>query len=422
MNFLLLAFNLQDDIYPLGLSYLKSYAQSHHKDINIKIKEFKISSRAGYETNKNAQLAALSYIELTKPDLVAFSCYIWSYNMAKDFATAIKKILPETKILVGGVEVNNTSLSKDIDYVIQGEGEIAFKELLDHLINKKPIEEVHNLISHSHIKNNIKTKLTEISNLDTIPFPYKDLSLKQKYSVIRMETARGCTFSCNFCHYAKPTLRFFSIDYIKDAITFLFQNYNFKYLTFLDANFNTNSKRMFLILNHLKDQIASTGKKPAIHIELRPELVTEEMAKRLKDYNFNINCELGFQSSNDEVLKAANRPTNKNAVINALKYLNKYHLRYKIDLMYGLPSDSFEKFLDSIHFLLTNATKQTQIVAHHYMQLNNTTFANQASLIRLNPNSSSMVIQTNTQTTSDLFLTKLFLKQLNQELNVFNSH
>ena len=173
LKILLLAFNLQEDVFPLGLSYLKTYAQKFHQDVNLTIKEFTLSSRANYETNKNAQLAALSYIELEQPDLVAFSCYIWSADTAKDFAMAVKQLSPNTKVLLGGVEVTKENLTDDIDYIISGEGEIAFKELIDHLKGQRELEEVHNITTRNKTTNKvITTPKAQIQNLDELPFPY----------------------------------------------------------------------------------------------------------------------------------------------------------------------------------------------------------------------------------------------------------
>ncbi|MBT4604619.1 B12-binding domain-containing radical SAM protein [archaeon] len=428
LKILLLAFNLQEDVFPLGLSYLKTYAQKFHQDVNLTIKEFTLSSRANYETNKNAQLAALSYIELEQPDLVAFSCYIWSADTAKDFAMAVKQLSPNTKVLLGGVEVTKENLTDDIDYIISGEGEIAFKELIDHLKGQRELEEVHNITTRNKTTNKvITTPKAQIQNLDELPFPYiigqNHQDQKNDYAVIRMETARGCLYSCNFCHYAKPDLRFFSIDYIKNSLTYLFDNYNFKYLTFLDANFNTKKERMFEILNLIKDNIKRTSKQVATHIELRPELIDKDTCIRLNELgkHLTIDCELGFQSSDSEVQKAANRPTNMDKVKQALSLLNQYHIRYKIDLMYGLPKDNFYKFLSSVRFILSHAN-QKKIVAHHYMQLNNTEFKTNPQhnkyIKRINKNASSMVIKTEQQTTTDLYLTKLFTDQLNNELSL----
>ena len=87
--------------------------------------------------------------------------------------------------------------------------------------------------------------------------------------------------------------------------------------------------------------------------------------------------------------------------------------------MYALPQDNFYRFLESTRFILRHAKKQKKIVAHHYMQLNNSKLQQNQSIKRFNPNQSSMVIKTESQDTYDIYLTKLFLDQLNNELQYY---
>jgi len=228
---------------------------------------------------------------------------------------------------------------------------------------------------------------------------------------VRIETARGCVYNCNFCHYAQGKLREFSLEYLKENLQYLFQNFTFKNLTFIDANFNTNKERMFKILDLIEE---FNNDELHIHCEFRPELIDEEVVKKLEQYSFNLSLELGFQSFDEEVLLKANRPTNLEKVQQALSFLDKSTLSYKIDLMYGLPKDNFYKFLNSCRFLLQHATRQKRIYAHHFMVLNNTTFHKDVE--RFNPQHSSMVLKTDTQNVLDLYLTKLFVDQLNEEL------
>ncbi len=422
MKILLLAFSLQNDVFPLGLSYLKAYAQKFHPKTEIEIKEFAIGSKYTYETNKNTELQALSYIQLTQPDLLAFSSYIWSSQTIKDFARAVKLISPKTKILMGGVEVQPELLDNALDFLIKGEGEIAFKELLDYLQGQRELNQVHNIIYKDQNTNKIITnKITHLQNLDELPFPYI-IGTKKDYAVIRMETTRGCLFNCKFCHYAQPELREFSLDYVKKSLDYLFENYSFKYLTFLDANFNIKKERMLEILDYIEillQQHNTTFPRLSVHIELRPELIDEISTQKLSSYSFTISAELGLQSTNKEVLSAVNRPTNLNAVQKGLALLEKNNIQYKIDLMYGLPQDNFFAFCNSARFLLTNAPSQKKLVAHHWMQLNNTELQKDPSVTRFTPEHSSMVIKTSTQTVLELYQTKLFIDMLNEELKVY---
>ena len=81
--------------------------------------------------------------------------------------------------------------------------------------------------------------------------------------------------------------------------------------------------------------------------------------------------------------------------------------------MYGLPGDTFFKFLNSCKFIIDNASKQGKIVAHHFMPLSNTEFS---SVERFIPKNSSMVIKTETQDAVDFYFTKLFVDMVNGEI------
>lgn len=407
MKILLLAFNVQKSGFSLGLAYLKGYLAKTHPEVEVVIKEFSFGSQFSYATNKNVELAALSYIQLEQPDVVAFSCYIWSGEAVRDFAHAIKRTNSQITVVVGGVEVTAEHLGS-VDYAIYGEGELAFSELVDHLQGKRAVTEVANVIALQDGKL-IKGPKHELEHLDDLVFPYTQIP-PGEYPLIRLETARGCLFSCNFCHYAQPTLRHFSLSYLEEWLSYLFTHFTFPYLTIFDANFNTNAPRMFAILDLIEKY--KTGPL-TLHIELRPELITSEMAQKFTQYTFTISAELGLQSTDQKVLQLANRPTVIEKVKDGLEALEKNNIHYKIDLMYGLPGDTFYKFLLSARFLLAHSS-QSRLVAHHYMQLNNT--ASFSGIERLSEKSSSMVVLTPTQNVVDLTVTKLFIDMVNREL------
>ena len=75
---------------------------------------------------------------MEKPDVLAFSCYIWNIEFTLKVIQEIKKILPQVFIGVGGPEVSYRAEeifqeNKFIDCVISGEGEISTLELLQKL-------------------------------------------------------------------------------------------------------------------------------------------------------------------------------------------------------------------------------------------------------------------------------------------------
>ena len=103
-------------------------------------------------------------------------------------------------------------LSVGADYIIQGEGEITLKELVDGLENKTDISQIKGLIfknADGIIKN---PKRNVLKDLDQFPMPAWDLIDVELYRdiwesggnefTLNMATTRGCPFKCNWC--AKP--------------------------------------------------------------------------------------------------------------------------------------------------------------------------------------------------------------------------
>jgi len=398
----MIGFNVQKDVFPLGLSYLKSFSLKKHADVEFKIKEFGFGNRFHYDANRSIELKVINYILLYKPELVVFSSYVWSGEVVKKICRAVKICNPKIKTLIGGVEVVKEDLNEFIDYIITGEGELAFSNLISYLKKEIPINKVNNLI-HSTGENKNKN----INNLDDIPNPYETWEGKKEFEAVRIETARGCNFGCKYCHYAKKDFREFSIGYLKKSIKYLFDNFNFRNLTILDAHFNIDKKRMKKILDIIESNIKG---KLRVNFELKPELIDKEVISVISKRKFKISCELGLQTIDKNVIDACNRPFAIEKVKNGLKLLDESKINYKIDLMYGLPEDNFYKFLRSLNFLTTYSSQKT-VPAHHFMVLNNTDFS---KCVRYDPNNSSKVIKTDTQDCTDFYKIQMFLNMINK--------
>lgn len=393
MKVLMIGFNIQEDVFPLGLTYLKGYASQFHSDVEFKIKEFSFGNRFNYDTNANIELKIISYVLHEKPDLVCFSCYIWNSRMIKNICNALKKI-SDVKIALGGAEVDN-SFRDYCDYLMLGEGELKFKELIDHIKNGKEWSEDEKLVE----------------NLDEIPFPYRFHEGKKDYVAVRIETSRGCPYSCGYCNYAERKYREYSIEYLEKGVKYLFENYTFRNLTIIDATFNLNKDRMKKVL----DIIKKYSKKVKVNMELKPELLDEEVIDIMKKSKLKIGCELGIQSISKDVLKGSKRPFDIEKIKECLELLNNSRIAYKIDMMYGLPNDNFFKFLRTVNFIM-KYSKQKQLPAHHFMVLNNTALCSDKESIRYLDTTSSMVLKTNSQGPLDLYKQKLFIDMINKKV------
>ena len=92
-----------------------------------------------------------------KPDIVGLSSMVFQYDNILEFAKYIRAFDPQIKIVLGGYfptvnheEILNSQDMRYFDFLVRGEGEIAFNELIKALNHNRDLNEVPNL---SYISN-----------------------------------------------------------------------------------------------------------------------------------------------------------------------------------------------------------------------------------------------------------------------------
>jgi radical SAM superfamily enzyme YgiQ (UPF0313 family) len=150
------------------------------------------------------------------PDVIGFSNYVWNFQLSLSLAKAIKKLKPDTIIIMGGPNYPVTPIEKEfflrkfheIDFYVVGEGEIAFTNLISILIkNNLDIGSIdYDIPSIQFIdtKNisHISEPIERIKNLADIPSPYTTGKLDTFFDgklQPTIQTTRGCPFGCTFC-------------------------------------------------------------------------------------------------------------------------------------------------------------------------------------------------------------------------------
>lgn len=327
----------------LALRYLKTYNQVE-PGFDIVLKEYTINERL-------QDIIADIYCE--KPDIVAFSCYIWNIRPILDICADYRKICPDSIIILGGPEVSYDAGSvlkenRAVDYIIRGEGEITLKELLLAIKNGEDTRNIAGLTFRSgkEIQNNDNREL--IRELDIIPFPYTDLD-EMNNRVVYYESSRGCPFNCSYCLSSTTrSVRFFSMERVKKDLNLLLSQ-RVREIKFVDRTFNCDEKRAMEIMLFLINN--NTGNK--FHFEICADLISDEMLDFLSTVPADLfNFEIGIQSSCQAALAAVNRKTNWDRLssnINKLKSFNNIHIH--LDLIAGLPIESYDEFSNSFNMV-----------------------------------------------------------------------
>ncbi|GAB6091737.1 hypothetical protein JCM12856_33320 [Spirochaeta dissipatitropha] len=182
--------------------------------------------------------------------------------------------------------------------------------------------------------------------LSTIASPYlnKLIDLDMHEGAL-WELSRGCPYRCAFCFESRGTssIRRFPEDRIKQELE-LFHSSGISEILVLDPTFNYNKKKA---KQNLQMMIESA---PDIHytLEIRAEHIDEEMALLFSQLYCSL--QIGLQSIHAAVLKTINRSFNMQEFTANVLLLHNEQIPYGFDLIYGLPGDSLDGFLQSLDF------------------------------------------------------------------------
>ena len=315
---------------PLAVSLLKSYTKDKE---NIDVDNLDFYS-------DDSPLDSATKIVSMNPDSVGFSMYIWNRDFFEEVASVIKNKNPDIIIYSGGAEVTasweSLSFNDHFEYLIRGEGEIPFSRLMDYLSGKSKIS-VQKIVKQDHLQ-----------NLNVIPSPFLEGILKPgDWDGILWELSRGCPFNCSFCSESRGIsgVRYFDEERIIKELQFFEEN-NVEQIFVLDPTFNIKIERAIKILSLIKEHA------PYIHytFEIRAELLTEELALAFADTHCSL--QIGLQSAHHEVLKKLNRNIDRDQFQSKISLLNQCGAVFGLDLIYGLPGDSKDGFLESLDYAL----------------------------------------------------------------------
>ncbi|MGL5122910.1 MAG: DUF4080 domain-containing protein [Fusobacteriaceae bacterium] len=336
-KYLLVAINSQYIHTNLAVRYLKKYVEKY-SDKKLEI----------YETNINNHLPnIIKDIFEKKSEIIIFSTYIWNRDYVFKIIKELKKILPNSKVGMGGPEVTYDSIDilksyQEVDFLIKGEGENSLLKIVSENVNKlKGIYEVEGP-----------------NNLDEIPFPYTVEELMIERKILYYESTRGCPFSCSYCLSSiERGIKYLSLKRVKEDLDIILKS-NIKLLKFVDRTFNINKGRYFEIWNYLIDNYREGI---TFHFEINANIFDDETLDLLKKVPENyFQFEIGIQSINLETMESINRRNLISKLTENIKKIPKaIHLH--LDLIAGLPYETYELFENSFNYVYNLKPEMVQL-------------------------------------------------------------
>ena len=349
MKILLTAINAKYIHSNLAIYELSAYAEKYKE--NIELAEYTIN---------NQQEFILTDIYKRKPDVIAFSCYIWNIGIIESLLKEIRQVMPDTPIWLGGPEVSydvtqGLLATPYVDGIMIGEGECTFKELAQYYIEQNiELKDIRGIAYrwNGEIKVN---PYREPMNLSDVPFPYSDFELF-KNKILYYETSRGCPYSCSYCLSSiERGVRLRDLELVKKELQ-IFLDAKVPQVKFIDRTFNCNPSHAMGIWNYIHEHDNGITN---FHFEIAADILRENELELLNKMRPGlVQLEIGVQSTNLDTIEAINRKMDFNVLtekVNAVHRGNNIHQH--LDLIAGLPYEGYESFgksFDDVYLLRPN--------------------------------------------------------------------
>ena len=340
------------NFFPLGIGYIASYlVKNNHTVTLLDIAEDDIN--------------LLNKLKERKPDIIGISITTPQLKLAGTVIDNLRKIIPDVPIVAGGIHPSyfKEKFLKDynIEYVVYGEGEITMNELCNSLkTGLKDMSGIDGLIYRDmtgRIMVNHPREL--IKDLDTLPFPARDLVNYQTYlqppGLIRglwtdrctnIMTSRGCPGRCTYCganYLWKNIFRRRTVNNVLEEIDLLVEKYNIDGLHFLDDTFLMNTKW----IEELAEKFIEKKYDFKWACFGRVDTVNDKILKAIRRAGCT-QVSYGFESCSENVLKRIRKKTDVKQMTDAVKMTKDLDMSVFGSFMFGFPEDTEEDLQKTI--------------------------------------------------------------------------
>ncbi|MDD5069487.1 MAG: radical SAM protein [Candidatus Omnitrophica bacterium] len=324
---------------PLGLAYIASM----------------LESRGHYVEGYNLIVDPLKDIDFEKFDFCGITCLTSFINEVRRVSEYVKEKNPTIKIVIGGphpsVETEGSLFISDkIDFVISGQGENPFLELIES--SPGNIEKITGLyfLESGLIKGQANSNNLDISSL---PLPNQRLfdhgRLEKRNPFRAILASRGCPFHCYNCQPLLDKVLPFKLrtpDSVVAEMIYLSQKYGQDYFGFIDSEFPLNKKwfKEFYLL------VKKNNLKFSFHCNARSDLIDREVLTCYKDMNITrlaIGVESGSQRVVDDVL---NKRINLEKTKEIFDLAAALGINTHAHFMIGIPGETLDEMRDTLDY------------------------------------------------------------------------
>jgi len=299
-----------------------------------------------------------------RADIVGVSAMAWQYDTCIKIIRLIKNVLPDVKIAIGGYhatlmneEIAALPESRLIDFMIRGEGEEAFRRLVNALAGNDRIEDIPSLTYKTGTRF-IHNPRGENLDLSRLKLPIRDkrrLTWGYHFMYSRMElleTSRGCTRGCTFCsmrHMYGRSFRTYPFERILADLDDIYYNRKTRWVFIVDDNMVLNPERVISLCDAI---IKRKYKK--LNLIVQADCISmaqnEAMVSKMAQAGFK-SVFLGIENASRKNLESAGKGNIVNASRKAVEICHKYDIMVIGGLIFGFPEDDETSIRENYQFL-----------------------------------------------------------------------
>jgi anaerobic magnesium-protoporphyrin IX monomethyl ester cyclase len=309
-----------------------------------------------------------------KPDVIGLNCSTHTFLETIQTLQEARKVLPESKIVLGGYHATFASEKilaeyNFVDYIIKGEAEYAMVQLLERLEKGKSLEDVTGISLRQDGKI-INNPLSLISELDPLPFPDRDMisNIDYGYSFqgipltfgkfTTLSTSRGCPFRCTYCSCAAFSLRKWRPRSAENVVEELetIKEQGYKNCVIVDDNFTHNPKRT----EDICDLILERNIDMQFYCEGRVDGASLELMRKMKRAGFNV-IYFGAESADVKVLEYYKKHIDPEKTNQAISNAKRAGMLVVTSYIVGAPVETRDTIQRSFDFIRSTRSHAVQV-------------------------------------------------------------
>ena len=344
---------------PLGIMYLAAYLQMK-LDCRVRLYDMQLGVR-----NTDPVIAAAREFE---PDLIGIGGMTPDAKVIDELARRFKAAFPGIMVLAGGVHATNYTkdvlANEAIDYVIAGEGELAFAAFIEFMLGHRPLKEVPNLVYRNGDGLQFQAVLPWIEDLDALPFPAFDLIELERYHRIprcgiiyarrryaALATSRGCPFQCIYCHkILGKQWRPRSAENVVEEMERLVRDFRIGEFVIMDDMFNWSAERVNQIAHLIIDRGLQI--KLSFPIGLRGDIMTDENIRLLKQAGM-FRCMYAVETASPRLQRLIRKNNNLEKLRQVIDYTRRQGVMVHGTFMLGFPTETEAEARGTVEWALS---------------------------------------------------------------------